>query len=750
MVSWSDLGASLRASPRVASRWDLWWVVAGRLFLSRVSFGYALAVLLLFLAGRILFDLTSEGQVPPLLVALLLAGPAVFCVASAFLLPWACWVLIPAASLVLPEHMALPPPQTEEEEPPFTQYLLWAVPLVAAALLLAGLSFVPALGHGWAGWGFAFACSAILGLAALTLFTRTALAAHYEGEEIRAFLRVTRRPRRFVVLPVVLLLGWGIWAALQLANRLLPDPPALAWVALDLLLAVLGLLAAFTFTGAVLRAAGRLQDSETETSSSANSTQVTALDEGPRFALPTRPMVLPRRHPPALRAPGRRLRWLGSTLRITGVFAAIAGVAYLARLPLADWYLSHDPGYVAATDTLDRLHGNAGHRYGPILDANVLEQRLRAGYIVAGCNGDLERAGWLERLGVPQEVDQMRLLACAACAYQKDAVAWVLQTQPALRPGLVVLATHGDRRKPRSALSCAARDNDLALARQLLARGARVRDLAGPYSAVAVAATQQNWEMVALLLHKDPAAADAATFAGLDAAYARDPNRPAEVLPRLLAPGSDLRAVDRQGRNLFHWAAMRHDLRTARLLVERGQPDAVQQALLRPDRQGALPWMYVLRKAELDAQPLSANATELLRLLLPPAADVNQQLQPPLEAGAGDAFPAGWSAGAASLNQPAARAVLGPDLDFGLLPQDPARWWNFTSATQAEEFVRGLTLVQLERAEHPQAPAGLEPRKLSDALAEAGWTDLATLVRKALQGQRAAPARRAEPPQSRS
>src|SRR5206468_10444998 len=102
---------------------------------------------------------------------------------------------------------------------------------------------------------------------------------------------------------------------------------------------------------------------------------------------------------------------------------------------------------------------------------------------------------------------------------------------------------------------------------------------------------------------------------------------------------------------------------------ERARGDAVQQALQRPDRQGALPWMYVLRKAELDAQPLSADAAELLRLLLPPGVDVNQPLLRPLEAGAGAAFPPGWSAGAASLNQPAARAILGADLDFGVLPQ---------------------------------------------------------------------------------
>lgn len=748
MVSWSDLGASLRASPRVALRWDLWWVVARRLFFSRVSFGYALAVLLLFLAGRILFDLTEEGQVPAPLVALLLAGPAIFAVASSFLVPWACWVLIPAVSLVLPEHMALPPPQVEEE-PLFTQYLLWAVPLVASALLLAGLSFVPWLDHGWAGWGFAFACSVVLGLAALTLFTRTALAAHYEGEEIRAFLRVTRRPRRFLVLPLALAIGWGACSLLRVADRVLPDPPLLAWIALDLMLALLALLAAITCTGAVLRSAGRLQDVESDNSSAANSTQVTTMDsEGPRFYVPTRPMVIPRR-PRRTRKTKPRLRWIGSTLRITGVFAALAGVAYLARLPLADWYFSHDPAYVTATETLDRMHGDTGHRFGPILDPNVLEQRLRAGYIVAGCNGDLERAGRLEWLGVPQDVDHMRLLACASCNYQKEAAAWVLATQPALRPGLVVMASNGDRRKPRSALSCAARNNDLALARQLLARGARVRDLDGPYSAVAVAAAQQNWEMVRLLLQKDPSAADAATFAGLDAAYARDPNRPAEVLPRLLAPGSDLRAVDRQGRNLFHWAAMRHDLATARELVQRARPDAVQQALQRPDRQGALPWMYVLRKAERDAQPLSADAAQLLHLLLPPGADVNQVLPRSLEPIPGDNFPPGWSAGAASLNLPAARAILGPELDFGLLPEDPSRWWNFASAVQAEDFVRGLSPPQLDRVEHPQAPAGLEPRKLSDALAEAGWSDLAAQVRKAQQGHRGAPVRRTEPPQSR-
>ena len=118
---------------------------------------------------------------------------------------------------------------------------------------------------------------------------------------------------------------------------------------------------------------------------------------------------------------------------------------------------------------------------------------------------------------------------------------------------------------------------------------------------------------------------------------------------------------------------MHHDLRLAQLLLQRCGRAPADQTLARPDRQGALPWMYVLRRAELTGQPLSDEATELLRLLLPPGADVNLALKKPLEPGSGDAFPADWTAGKSAANQPAALEVLGPALNVGLAPAEPAR-----------------------------------------------------------------------------
>jgi ankyrin repeat protein len=253
--------------------------------------------------------------------------------------------------------------------------------------------------------------------------------------------------------------------------------------------------------------------------------------------------------------------------------------------------------------------------------------------------------------------------------------------------------------------------------------------------ALQAAASRHHWAMVRMLLQKDRTAAPAATFAALDAAYAQDPRKPAQLLPRMLDAGLVAHAVDRNGRSVFHWAALRHDLALLRALLERSDARVAEYSLRRPDGQGALPWMYVLRKAELAGQPLSEDAAELLRLLLPPEPHLNFVVTRARPADA-DALPVGWNAGAAVLNQPAARQILGPDLDFGLLPQDPAAWWKFAGAPEAQAFVRTATSEQLQRAEQPQAPAGQEPKQLSAALAEAGWAQLAQDVQQALQGKR--------------
>ncbi|MDB5857859.1 MAG: hypothetical protein JWQ76_1548 [Ramlibacter sp.] len=644
MVRWSDLGASLRASPRLALRWDLWAQVLRRLFFSPVFVAYAIIGLLLVVAGQPLLALA----------------------ASTLLLPYGVWAITAPVAMVLAEHLALPPPEVDAE-PPFVRYLLWNLPLFLAAVLLAILSLVPALGSGWP--RLAFACAGVLlaAPAAIMMATRGTLCAYFDTEVSRAFMAATRWQRPLVSWPLALGLGAVLLAGVPLlraqpqfqqAWALLPWQ---AWAGLAMVALVLAAtLAGIVFTGTVLGACARVPV-DSFTSSSQDTAMATAIDErGSRSVLATRPMI--RSLAPA--SPRRRSRRVGA-LRTGAALAALAGALYLARLPLLDSYLQGDASYRTAAAFLERLQGTDARRLGPALDASVVSDRLRAGYIAAACNGDLEQAQLLAQLEVPQPLDQARLLACAACNGERATVDWLLAAQPELRADQVVIATDGDSRRPRTALSCAARANDLTLARALLLRGAVPRDLDGAAASIAIAASRQHWDMVRLLLQRDRGAAPIAAFAAMDGAYARDPRRPAEALAKLVAAGVPPLVADRQGRNLFHWAGMHHDLKLARALLQRSGSAPPDQTLARADRQGALPWMYVLRRAELTGQPLSEEAAELLRLLLPPGADVNLALKKPLEAGSGETFPAGWTAGRAAINQPAALEVLGPALDVG-------------------------------------------------------------------------------------
>jgi hypothetical protein len=706
MVRWSDLHASLQAGPRVMLRWDLWWLVLRRLLGSGVFAGYALLAALLAWAGRPLLTLA----------------------AASLLLPYAVWALTVPVAMLLPEHLALPPAEVDEE-PPFIRYLLWNLPLMATACVLAGLFPLLASGSATTAVLYGYAAVLLAAPSALKMVTRGTLAAYYDGDTSRAFVAATRLERLLAV-PLVLAAAWLLASGVPLLRalpqlhglwRTLPPP---AWIAL-LALAVLVVLlfAAVVSTGALLLACARISVD------AASQDTATAFDDrGPRSMQPTRPM-------PAGRPGGRDadLGWGRRLARGCAMLVVLAGTLYLARLPLVDAFLEHDAMYRTAADAIDRLQGNNPRRYGPVLDAAVVSERLRAGYIVAACDGDLERAGWLAQLEEPQPLDQARVLACAACSGQKGTVDWLLRTHPQVRADEVVLATAGDPRRPRTALSCAARVNDLALARQLLRHGATPRDLEGAAASIHIAASRQHWDMVRLLLQKDRGAAAVAAFAALDAAYARDPRRPAEILPRLLAAGVPVLVADEHRRTLLHWAALRNDLPLAHLLLLRS---GAAEVLTRADRQGALPWMYVLRRAQLAGQPLDEDGAELLRLLLPPGADVNQALGKPLEAGSEEAFPAGWNAGAATLNDPAARATLGPALDFGQLPPNPAQWWQFRGMAEAQAFVHDLTPAQLARAEHPDAPPGLAPKPLSQALAEAGWSDLAREVQQGLRPRR--------------
>ncbi|MCG2594686.1 ankyrin repeat domain-containing protein [Ramlibacter sp. XY19] len=643
MLRWSDLGASLVASPRLALRGDLWAQVLRRLFFSPVFLAYALIGLLLVLAGQPLLALA----------------------ATTLLLPYLVWAITAPVAMVLPEYLALPPPEVDAE-PPFVRYLLWNMPLFVLAVLVAVVSLLPGLESGWPRATLGWATALLAAPAALKMATRGTLSAYYDNEASRAFMAATRWSRPLVAWPLVLglvalvVFGAPRLGAQPLAQQAWAALPWQAWAALAAIaLVAVVTLAGIAFTGAILGACARIpSDSFT---SSQDTAMATAIDErmGTRSVMATRPMIR------TLAAPDEpeRSRW-APVLRACGGLVVLAGVIYLARLPLIDTYLDGDASYRAASVFLDRLQGHGANRLGPSLDAAVVSDRLRAGYIAAACNGDLEQARLLAQMEVPQPLDHARLLACAACSGERATVDWLLAAQPELRADQVVIATDGDARRPRTALSCAARSNDLGLARALLLRGGKPRDLEGAASSIAVAASRQHWDMVRLLLQRDRSAAPIAAFAAMDGAFARDPKRPAEVLDQLLAAGVPPLVVDRQGRNLFHWAGMRHDLRLAQALLQRSGSAPADQTLAHADAQGALPWMYVLRRAELSGQPLSEEATELLRLLLPPGADVNVALRKPMESGSGEAFPAGWTAATVAVHQPAALEVLGPGLDL--------------------------------------------------------------------------------------
>jgi hypothetical protein len=288
----------------------------------------------------------------------------------------------------------------------------------------------------------------------------------------------------------------------------------------------------------------------------------------------------------------------------------LAALAVLARVPLADWYFSHDAGYLQAVRGMPAVSARTGQLV-PLLDTGAAAGRLRAAYVAQGCGGELERAQWIRRLGVTQAQDDAHLLACAACSRQRAVTDWLLDTAGDMDMRLRVL---GEGRVPRTALTCAARDNDMALAERLLERGAEPRQMQPRYSAIAAAADGQRWAMLRLLLQKDPAAAPAATFVVLDILYAQNPYWPEQLLPQWVEAGLPLDAHDEAGHNLFHWAALRLDLRLTQALLAR-----LPQSPLRweADREGLRPWQLVLRGAQLRHQQVEGDSLELLRLLLP-------------------------------------------------------------------------------------------------------------------------------------
>jgi len=299
---------------------------------------------------------------------------------------------------------------------------------------------------------------------------------------------------------------------------------------------------------------------------------------------------------------------------------AVASLVYVQRVPLADWYFSRIPAYAEAARAMPGVNARTG-KVVPLFDTSLPTGRLRAGYIALGCGGDLDSVRWIRRLGVTEAQDHAHLLACAACSRQRAVADWLLEAEPEIDLRLRVV---GEGRVPRTALSCTARDNDLALARKLLERGAQPRQMHPRYSAIAAAADGQRWDMLRLLLEKDPAAAPSATFVTLDMLYAQNPDYPEQLLPKLVEAGLPLDARDEAGHNLFHWAALRLDLRLTQALLARSpQSEARWQA----DSEGLRPWQLVLRGARLRGQAVQGERLDLLRLLLPPDVPLASALQ---------------------------------------------------------------------------------------------------------------------------
>lgn len=714
MVRWRDLGAGLAAAPRVLLSGKYWSALLARLLFSRVFAGYALVAALLYAGARSMLSNVRGDGTGMMLVIVAALGPALLALLFALLLPYALWAINPAAARTLPRFLPLPP-RDEDGEPGFVSYLAWCVPVMVLAVLLTALTtYVPAFHDSDVAPWFGYASALLVALSLLKPYTRAALAVHYARDDIDTFLHATRWQRRLLWLPVVLALGWAgnLLVALVLRGsgllgpHGLPTSPAAVPVAIALAMLVSLALGIF-YVAVLMHACGR--------AAAPASSHTMSMDTQGEW--------------PAASAPGwppRRRAW-GAVATLALV--ALPAGAWWGREPLLDLWLGRQESHQDALLAAGSRFAYDGAT-GVLLDPAQAVDRLRAGYVVHGCIGDLAAARWIERVGAVSAFDRGRLLTCAACEGRRETVDWVLASLPAVElNGVSMRAAHGGPRQRTTALACAASRNDLALARQLVTAGARPGNFAEPLSPLQQAIAKGHWDMARLLANRYPQLRNAALRPALEQARARG-QRPAELVPRLVRVGIALDQRDEHGRNPFHWAAQRHDLGMVQaLLAEKVTPgfgagDA--------DLQGVLPWMLVLRKAELDGQVLGDEALELLRLLAPPGTDVN------IAAGHASPvntalLPAGWNAGQATLNQPAARGLLGPGLDHGRLPDDAATWWKFGSAHQAEEFVRSATVQQLERAENPEAPDGLPPKKLSVALREAGWEALAEELQQKLR-----------------
>lgn len=728
MVRWSDLGGSLAATPRVALRWDYWWEILRRLLFSHVFLGHAAVAAALYFGGKSMFAGLAAGQgmtglgVGALVVLALAVGPSIALVLGALLLPYGCWVVYPPGVRVLSDYLELPPCR-RAEPPPFVDYLLWTLPAVGLILLLGLGGLLPL--RFMRSDAYFYLCTILISFAFLRLVVRATLANWYAPEELEQFLHASRWQRRLLWLPFMAALGWGSFYIVQLAVQALVPwsykvgvSPASLWTPLAVqwgLHVLVSFLLGIFYSGVLLLACARTVSPGTEIPSSTLHS----------ITMPYTPGPVRRR--PAQQAPRTAFFAARHAGRWAAGVAIVAGGLYFARMPLVDWYFTtSDESYRMAPARLTAL----GHR----LDAGERKDRLMAAYVQAACRGDIDRMRWLRRIGLDRSEADPVALACAACQGTTETVQWMLEQDATLRPNNVVLRNTAPPHTTRSALSCAAASRDIAVVQALLARGAKPAHLGARDSAVNVAAEHLNWDMVGVLLRADPGASGLAVFSALDAARIRR-QRPVQQLPRMLDAGLSLNVRDEFQRSVFHWAAMQHDLALARALTENAARLPAEVGPASADLQGALPWMHVLRKAELDGRPLNAETAELLRLLLPPQVDANAQAGRSPDRRT-DALPEGWSARDAVLNDPLASEVLGAAFDIGRMPADPAKWWNFSNAEAAERFVRSASMTQLLRAENPDAPAGMEPRRLSVALVEAGWPQLALQVRLAVQGQR--------------
>lgn len=709
MVRWRDLGAGARAMGHVVCAGGYWRDVLLRALFSRVFIGYVVLVTLLGLFGFFvvwgwLGDLGKIGPGAQLFGAWsVIAGAAVLLpLVLLMLLPYGYWVVLPPAARRLRPVLGLPP-AAPNAEVRFGQFLIWTGPTLAAMVLAGGVLLFPLKSNAQLFAGIQLAV-AVLHLACMTtMFVRAALAGAFTSEQAEAFVRASRWQRLLLWMPGLVLAGAMTSVATGLVGMLLAPlglRSALPLLPIQfLLLTVVGI----AFTGVLLRACFRFHGG------------VDPHPGGPAGEI-ARALRATRRD--------RRRRVLRGVVIVSASLGALACVfasVYLGRAALTDWYFARDAMYTGAAQA---LHVSGQPRF----DMDGRSGRLRAGYIAYACSGRLDRAEWIHALGVTMAADHGRLLACAACRREQAGLAWLLKQHPEAPLDSIVSGPPGG---PRTALQCAARDNDIALSRELVRRGALGRDPDGPTRALEIAAMRHHWEIVRLVLPSPRGLAGRASMMAFESAYAQGRDTPLAVLPQLVASGLPLVA---QGGSPFHLAAMHHDLPLAQALI---QHVGLAGAYLE-DQQGARPWVHVLRKAETDGRPLSPDALQLLRALLPEERSVLDEMHHMVYPGyAPGALPKNWLPSVALVNDPGAREVLGPRVEFGRLPADPVFWWPFRGRPEAESFIRSLTLSQLFNAENPYSTsAGTQPKRLSEALAERGWSELAEEVHTALRGIR--------------